>query len=112
MTLKVLPERQPLFVRLSDGSIQNKYTFKVLNKTDKVVNVKVIAEGGIKDQVIIGSEKPLPTHPGRGTSFTIFLKAAGKNIHQEVTPVKFRVQSVDDPQIGAEYATKFNGPKP
>lgn len=112
LTLKVLPERQPLFVRLSDGSIQNKYSFKVLNKTDKDVYVTVTAEGGIKDQVIIGSEKPLLTHPGRGTSFTIFVKASGKNVKQEVTPLEFRVQSVDDPTIEAEYATKFNGPKP
>lgn len=112
MTLKVLPERQPLFVRLSDGSIQNKYTFKVLNKTDKEIYVTVTAEGGVKDQVIIGSEKPVLTHPGRGTSFTIFVKAPGKNIKQEVTPIEFNVQSIDDPSIEAEYSTKFNGPKP
>jgi len=43
--LRVAPERQPLFVRMSDGSIQNKYTFKVLNKTDKDVYVKISAEG-------------------------------------------------------------------
>ncbi|HET7832580.1 MAG TPA: cytochrome c oxidase accessory protein CcoG [Gallionella sp.] len=112
MTLKVLPERQPLYVRLSDGSIQNKYTFKVLNKTDKEIYVTVTAEGGIKDQVVLGSEKPLLTHPGRGTSFTIFVKAPGKNIKEEVTPLEFRVQSIDDPTIEAEYTTKFNGPKP
>lgn len=112
MTLNVLPERQPLFVRLSDGSIQNKYTFKVLNKTDRDIFVNVTAEGGVKDQVIIGAEKPLLTHHGRGTSFTIFVKASGKNIKQEITPIEFRVQSVDDPSIAAEYDTKFNAPKP
>ena len=112
LTLKVLPERQPLFVRLSDGSIQNKYNFKVLNKTDKDVYVTVTAEGGVKDQVIIGAEKPMLTHPGRGTAFTVFVKAPGKNVMQEVTPLEFRIQSVDDPAVAAEYATKFNGPKP
>ncbi|OGS90481.1 MAG: cytochrome c oxidase accessory protein CcoG [Gallionellales bacterium GWA2_60_18] len=112
MTLKVLPERQPLFVRLSDGSIQNRYEFKVLNKTDEEIHVNVTAEGGVKGQVIIGAEKPLLTHPGRGTSFTIFVKAPGENIQQEVTPLEFRVQSVDDPSISAEYETMFNGPQP
>ncbi|HXU92192.1 MAG TPA: cytochrome c oxidase accessory protein CcoG [Gallionella sp.] len=111
MTLKVIPERQPLFVTLSDGSIQNKYEFKVLNKTDKDVFVTVAAVGGIKGQQVIGAEKPLLTHHGRGTSFTIFVKAPGENIKQEVTPLEFRVQSVDDPMIAAEYSTKFNGPK-
>jgi len=112
MTLKVISERQPLFVRMSDGSIQNKYVFKVLNKTDKDIFVTVTAEGGVKDQIIIGAEKPLLTHPGRGTSFTIFVKASGGNIKREVTPIEFRVQSVEDPLIAAEYKTKFNGPKP
>ncbi|OGS94658.1 MAG: cytochrome c oxidase accessory protein CcoG [Gallionellales bacterium RIFCSPLOWO2_02_FULL_57_47] len=112
MTLKVIPERQPLFVSLSDGSIQNKYTFKVLNKTDKDLFVTVTAEGGVKDQVILGAEKPLLTHHGRGTSFTIFVKARRENIKREVTPIEFRVQSVEDPLIAAEYKTRFNGPKP
>ncbi|MBI5439527.1 MAG: cytochrome c oxidase accessory protein CcoG [Nitrosomonadales bacterium] len=112
LTLKVIPERQPLFVRMSDGSIQNKYEFKVLNKTGKDLFVTVTAEGGVKDQIIIGAEKPLLAHHGRGTSFTIFVKAPGDNVKNEVTPVAFRVQSVEDPLIAAEYKAKFNGPKP
>lgn len=112
MTLNVLPERQPLFVRMSDGSIQNKYTFKVLNKTDKDFRITVTALGGIKDQLVIGAETPLQTHHGRGTSFTIFVKAPGENIHAEVTPIRFRIQSVEDPGIAAEYETRFNAPSP
>jgi polyferredoxin len=112
MTLKVLPERQPLFVRLSDGSIQNKYEFKVLNKTDKDVLVAVTASGGVKGQVMIGAEKPLLAHHGRGVSFTIFVKAPGENISQEVMPIRFRIQGVDNPDMAAEYETMFNGPKP
>ena len=112
LTLKVIPERQPLFVSLSDGSIQNKYEFKVLNKTGSDFFVTVMVEGGVKDQVIIGAEKPLLTHHGRSTSFTIFVRAPGDNIKREVTPIEFRVQSVEDPLIAAEYEAKFNGPKP
>lgn len=112
ITLKVIPERQPLFVRMSDGSIQNKYEFKVLNKTGSDIFVTVTATGGVKDQIILGAEKPLLTHHGRGTSFTVFVKAAGDNIRMEVTPIEFRIQSVEDPLIAAEYKTKFNGPKP
>ncbi len=112
MTLRVIPERQPLFVRMSDGSIQNKYEFKVLNKTDIDLFVTVSAEGGVKDQIILGAEKPLLTHHGRSTAFTIFVKASGANVKREVTPIEFRVQSVEDPLIAAEYEAKFNGPKP
>jgi cytochrome c oxidase accessory protein FixG len=111
MSLKVLPERQPLFVSMSDGSIQNKYTFKVLNKTEKEIYVNVTATGGVEGQVLIGAEAPRLTHQGRGTSFTIFVKAPGKNVKQEVTPIHFKVEGVDDPSVFAEYTSKFNGPK-
>jgi cytochrome c oxidase accessory protein FixG len=112
MTLRVIPERQPLFVSMSDGSIQNKYEFKVVNKTDKDLHVQVTAEHGVQGQVIIGAEQPLLTHHGRGTSFTIFVKAPGENIKKEVTPIEFRIQSTEDPTVEAEYDSKFNGPKP
>jgi len=51
------------------------------------------------------------THQGRGTSFTIFIKAPGKNVKQEVTPIHFKVEGVDDPSVFAEYTSNFNGPK-
>ncbi len=111
MTLRVIPERQPMYVSMSDGSIQNKYDFKVLNKTDRDLHVIVTAEGGVPGQVIIGAEEPPLTHHGRGTSFTIFVKAPGKTIQQEVTPIEFRVQAVEDPSVSAEYDSKFNAPK-
>ncbi len=111
LTLRVAPERQPLFVRMSDGSIQNKYTFKVLNKTDKDLLVNVKTEGGFKGQEIIGAEKPkLVTH-GKATSFTIFLKVAAENIPAEVTPIEFRVENTENPSMSAEYTTMFNAPK-
>ncbi len=111
LKLRVDPERQPLYVRMSDGSIQNKYNFKVLNKTDHDVYVNVSAEGGIKDQKLIGNEEPkLLTH-GRSTSFTIFVRAPEENTKQEVTNIEFHVVNTDDPQMTAEYNSKFNAPK-
>jgi polyferredoxin len=97
---------------MSDGSIQNKYEFKVVNKTDKDLHVNVTAVGGIPGQVIIGAEQPPLTHHGRGTSFTIFVKAPGGSITQEVTPIDFQIQSSEDPSVKAVYSSKFNAPKP
>jgi len=45
LEIKVLHERQPLFVQLSNGSIQNKYELKILNKTNEQMTVRVTAEG-------------------------------------------------------------------
>ena len=112
MTLRVIPDRQPLFVTMSDGSIQNRYDFKVVNKTDKDLRVKVSAEGGVEGQVLLGGEGFPLTHHGRGTTFTIFVKAPGASVKQEVTPIEFKVEAVEDPSVFATYDSKFNGPKP
>lgn len=110
LTLRVAPERQPLFVRMSDGSIQNKYAFKVLNKTDKDLYVKISAEGGIKDQVLVDADKPQLIHHGKAAGFTVFVKAPGENVHKEVSKLQFRVENTEDPTMAAEYNTVFNGP--
>lgn len=111
LTLRVAPERQPLYVRMSDGSIQNKYTFKVLNKTGNDLFVKVGAEYGVVGQVIIGAEEPQRVIHGKATSFTIFVRAPEKNIKEEVTKIEFRVENTEDPSMAAEYTTMFNAPK-
>lgn len=110
LELKIVHERQPLFVQMSDGSIQNKFDFKVLNKTDKDFRVKVTAEGGLKDQVIIGAEhNPVAGH-GRGTSFTVFVRAPAASVQKDVVPIQFRIENADDPNVYAEYTSQFYGP--
>ena len=46
--VNILPERNPLFVRLSDGSIRNSYTFKILNMEamERVFELRVVAPAG------------------------------------------------------------------
>ncbi len=64
LELNVLPERNPFFVRLSDGSIRNTYTIKILNKLHEprtfaikvrnLPNARVaIAEGGAEAEAKI-----------------------------------------------------------
>ena len=110
MTLRVAPERQPLFVRMSDGSIQNKYTLKVLNKTNVDMHVNVSVEHGVKGQILIGAEQPKLIPHGRASSFTVFVKAPDANIKKEVTKLEFRVENTENSAMAAEYNTKFNAP--
>lgn len=110
LTLTVRPERQPTFVRMSDGTIQNRYEFKLLNKTSKDMQIRISAEGGIKDQLIIGSEKSIFVPHERGASFTVFVKAPSENITKGVTPLSFHVQCIEYPTMSASYNTLFSGP--
>ncbi len=111
MTLRVAPERQPLYTQMSDGSIQNKYEFKVLNKTGKDIFVRVSAEKGVPGQVIVGGDEPQHVTHGKASAFTIFVKAPEENITQEVTKIEFRVENTEDPSMFAEYETNFTAPE-
>lgn len=110
LSISVTPERQPLFVRMSDGSIQNRYELKVMNKTAGDMRIAVTAEDGIRNQVIIGPEKPIFVPRESGAFFTIFIRAPSDGITRQVTPLKFRVTDIGHPGVTAEYSTHFNGP--
>ena len=45
LDINVIPDRNPLYVTLSDGSIRNGYTLKVLNMTSEPRTFEVAIEG-------------------------------------------------------------------
>ena len=108
--LKVLHDRAPLFVQLSDGSIQNKYRLKILNKSDKDFHVKVTASG-IPGLELKGADEPLYARKGGDTSYTVYLKAPQESLKSERTPVVFKAQGIENPEMVATYESMFFAPK-
>ncbi len=107
--LKVLHSRQPLFVQLSSGDIQNRYELKVLNKMDRDMTVSIAVDGpnemetqGLKERITLPSNKL--------TSFTVFLRVPQRDLKQERTPITFRVQSFEEFD-SVEYESMFYGPR-
>ena len=107
--IKVIHDRQPLYVQLSNGSIQNKYQLKVLNKMDRDMTVSIAVDGpegtitqGLKDRIKLPS--------GKLSSFTVFLKIPRQNLAEERTSVTFRVQSFEEFD-SVEYKSMFYGPR-
>jgi cytochrome c oxidase accessory protein FixG len=92
MELKVLHERQPLFVQLSDGSIQNKYTLKVLNKTNEDLQVQITVSGpeGLE---IVGAERPLDATRGTVSPRIVMVKVPRAQLDSDAMPVRFRVEA-------------------
>lgn len=112
LTLRVLPERQPLYVQLSDGSIRNQYEVKVLNKLDDEIEFRIRLEQGVEGQEILN---PIPTYKAKakkGSSYTVFIKAPKQNIKKDVTAITFIVENIKDNKINARYETKFSAPAP
>lgn len=77
LTLQMIPNRNPIFVTLSDGSIRNGYQLKISNKTheSKVFSVVILSplELQLKVQAVTGvNATNLPVGPDSIRSFTIY----------------------------------------
>lgn len=110
--LKVLHERAPLFVTLSDGSIQNKYTLKMLNKTPEDLSATISVSGpeGLK---LVGAEEPVTIEHGTVTPAMVFVKVPRKDLTEERETIRFRVEAVrpNGQVVRAERDTVFIGPR-
>lgn len=110
LELKVIHARSPLFVQMSDGTIQNKYDVKVLNKLDSEIEVRVTASGP-KGLLLLDADKTLSLKSGKLTSRTFFMKVPAENLTEGRVPVKITVQRIDNPQDTVSYNSAFFGPK-
>jgi len=109
LELRILHERQPLFVLQSDSSIQNKYVFKVLNKTHEKMSIGVNAKGA-HELVLVGADRELMAPPGRTSSFTLFVRIPKRELIAEREPITFTIYNVDDDKITTSYESMFFGP--
>lgn len=109
LELKVLHERQPLFVMESDGAIQNKYELKVLNKTDAVMELSVTATG-LDDMHLKGVDQILRAVPGRVSAFTVYIRTPGNTLAKERTPIDFTVSDRNNADVAIKYKSMFFGP--
>ena len=108
--LKILHERQPLFVMQSDGSVQNKYELKILNKLDHDIKVRV-AVTGHSNLRVVGGDELIAVSQGRVAAYTVFIRIPGDELHDERLPIDVRVEDTDQPEHFAVYQSMFFGPK-
>ncbi|NOQ93689.1 MAG: cytochrome c oxidase accessory protein CcoG [Methylophaga sp.] len=106
---KVVHERQPLFVRLSDGSIQNKYTIKLLNKTKQTLDISF----GIKglDGATLHGLKLMTVEPGKVVPVTALVRVPEDKLKEGVTPIIFTGEVLSDSNITLHYKSMFMAPK-
>lgn len=110
LDIKVLHERQPLYVLLSDGSIQNKYELKILNKTHDKMHVTVTIDG-LDGAELVGAEKSFPVRPGKVTPYTVYLRLPRRAMSGQSTPVYFNLEGVEKPELTSRYESMFIGPR-
>lgn len=111
MELTVIHERQPLYVIQSDGSIQNRYELKILNKTDQEMNA-IVSVSGHPNITLVGAENVLGIAPGKVKAVTVFLKIPGDEFEQERAEVIFNTSTSQEnnTKISVDYTSMFFGP--
>jgi cytochrome c oxidase accessory protein FixG len=114
--ISVIEDRNPLFVRLSDGGIRNGYTLKILNKTHEphrfIVGVDGIAASKMSVVGFEGGELPVDADSLRAVKIYVTVpRATRQGLGGGSTPLRF---VVTDAGSGATVVreTTFRSPEP
>jgi polyferredoxin len=95
--LNVLRDRNPTFVRLSDGSIRNAYTVKVMNRVNARRTLALAIEGprGFSAKIVGIEDATLPTRieveGDRLRTLRVLLTVPGEALAEASLPVTFRM---------------------
>ncbi len=118
LDINVLHDRNPLFVNLSDGSIRNGYTIKILNKTRDGRTYLLGVEGlDAPNLTVVGQEGEgagsavLEAEPDSVASYRIYLRLPRDAIEEEALYFTFTLTDPDSGEV-ARNDTVFRGPKP
>jgi cytochrome c oxidase accessory protein FixG len=110
--VSVLRDRSPLFVTLSDGSIRNGYTLKILNKTREARNYALSLEGVERARFQVvgapGDGTILPAAPDSVATYQVFVVVPAGALRAESMDLSFVLADRGD---SARYRSVFLGPR-
>lgn len=114
LDLHVLHDRNPLFVRLSDGAIRNGYEVHILNKTLEPQTYRLSVDGLAGAQVSLGGVAGgadldrLPVAANEVGTFRLFITAPRQDTSR--APLQLSVAQTDGESV-ATYDTMFISPE-
>jgi len=116
LEINVLHDRSPLFVRLSDGSIRNGYTIKILNKQRATRSFSLDVKGlsGARFQVVgqngTTGTAIISATPDRVSSYTIYLTMPSKALTSARTEISFVLIDSRTGEV-ATHSSFFSAPR-
>jgi len=106
----ILHQRQPLYTIMSNGAVQNKYTFKILNKRKEDMEVRIMIDG-LDGVTVAGLDDKIVLHPDRLVPFNVYLRIDPLKLEHEQTPFTFTLQRIDQAQETLHYESVMIRPK-
>ncbi|MCU0838817.1 MAG: cytochrome c oxidase accessory protein CcoG [Rhodospirillales bacterium] len=116
LDVSVLPDRQPLFVKLSDGSYRNGFTFKILNMKREPKTYQLATDGLTGAEITVGGYQAtpapyveLPVGPDQIGTFRVFVRAPSEVLTGKATDFKFFLIDMETREL-INHAAVFHGP--
>jgi cytochrome c oxidase accessory protein FixG len=117
LDVNVVPDRNPLFVQLSDGSIRNGYTVRIINKLYQTRNYSVTVEGLPDVKLTIAGQEnvaqpKIDVAPDGVKAVKLFLslpRSAQNKLTKGSATITFVVRDLSD-STEAHRSTNFKGP--
>ena len=113
--VNIIPDRNPLFVTMSDGSIRNGYVIRVMNKEHAPKRYELgltTTEGRIAVQGVDGqgATATLAAPPGGVASHHVFVQLPRATVTSDQTDLELTLKDLETGHI-TTYDTIFRGPK-
>lgn len=116
LDITVQRDRNPLFVQLSDGSIRNGYTVKIINKAHEVRDFTLTLDGLVgAEMVLVGdsavdsASTVLTVGPDALASFRIFVTAPRASLQSASSDLQLLIVNTTG-EAHDTYDTVFRGP--
>jgi cytochrome c oxidase accessory protein FixG len=114
LDVNVLHDRNPLYVRLSDGGVRNGYTVKLLNKmyTPRAFNISLNGLPGAKLDMVGHESGVVPVPPDNMQSVRLYVtldKAAVEALFDQATPFDIVITDIASGSK-TEHEATFQGP--
>jgi len=116
LEINVQRDRAPLFVQLSDGSIRNGYTFKLLNMVNvpQTYTLSIADLEGAQITVIGLAKDPvdqvtLEVGPDTVATYRIFIRAPAKSLNDQFEDMEFILTNINTGEE-IDYDSRFAGP--
>ncbi|MGU3494590.1 cytochrome c oxidase accessory protein CcoG [Xanthobacteraceae bacterium A53D] len=113
--LAAIHDRNPIYVRLSDGSLRNAYTVRLINKKLEARRFQLSVDGLPEGRLSIIGQKAstdtdvLTVGPDQTLEARVFITYSGKLPEGESVPVTFRIRDLDTGATAA-VTDHFFGP--
>lgn len=125
LDVNVIPDRNPIFVTLKDGSVRNGYTLRILNKTLRPRNFVLTTNGleafnlSLQGQDLNEQAVILSVEPDSVRSVKAFVTVPAENIDGETMDFEFvLIENVADEEdsilshpVRSGFDTRFRGPE-